>query len=141
MYKFYDLVRLKADLTRDEARRSKPYRDTEGLLTIGVGWNLDHNGLPDDVIDTLLDRGIDQAEEALDNIDSAWRTLNENRQLVLLNMAFNLGQGRLAGFRNMWAAIRQGRLEEVPEHMMDSKWAVQVGPRADRLVELWGESE
>lgn len=140
MYKPYDLVRLKAELTRDEARRTKPYRDTEGLLTIGVGWNLDHNGLPDDVIDTLLERGIDQAEEALDNIDSVWRTLNENRQMVLLNMAFNLGQGRLAGFRNMWAAIRSGRLDEVPEHMMDSKWAKQVGSRADRLVELWGKN-
>lgn len=139
MYKPYNLARLKADLHRDEARRIKPYRDTEGLLTIGVGWNLDHNGLPDDVIDTLLVRGIDQAEEALDNIEPAWRLLDENRQLVLLNMAFNLGQTRLAGFRNMWAAIRSGHLDEVPRHMLDSKWAKQVGPRATRLVELWGE--
>ena len=50
----YDTLSLKAELSRDEGRKSKPYRDSEGILTIGVGWNLEANPLPDEVIVRFL---------------------------------------------------------------------------------------
>ncbi len=133
-YKFYNLDRLKSDLNRDEGSESKPYTDSVGKTTIGVGHNLDDRGLTPKQIDWLLADDIDQAEFDLDMIDNHWRLLTGERQLVLLNMAFNLGRARLAGFRRMWAAIVGGRFNDAADEMLDSKWAGQVGNRADRLA-------
>ena len=38
-------VRLHSELIRDEANRLKPYRDSVGKLTIGIGRNLDDRGI------------------------------------------------------------------------------------------------
>ena len=133
-YKTYNLDRLKSDLIRDEGSRAKPYLDTVGKTTIGVGHNLDDRPLTEDQIDWLLADDIDQAEEDLDAINLRWRLLTDERQLVLLNMAFNLGRTRLAMFRRMWAAITGGRFNDAAEEMLDSRWARQVGVRAERLA-------
>ena len=133
----YDRAMLRGELSRDEGRERFPYRDTEGILTIGVGWNLEANGIPEDMIDRLLDIGIEHAEIDVGVLYPEWRnTLNGVRQRVLLNMAFNLGRVRLAGFRNMWAAVRAQEWDRAAAEMLDSKWARQVGPRAHRLSEM-----
>jgi len=54
-------------------------------------------------------------------------------QHVLLNMMFNMGMTRLAGFKKMLAALDAGDYAEMAVQMMDSKWATQVGPRSTRL--------
>jgi len=131
----YHVGNLKDELSRHEGRKPKPYKDSEGILTIGVGWNLEANGLPEDVIDHLLELGIENAEKALDAIHPNWREHDEARQRVLLNMAFNLGQSRLAGFKKMWAAVAIGDYEEAAAQMLDSKWAGQVGYRATELAD------
>jgi lysozyme len=51
-------------------------------------------------------------------------------------MAFNLGRQRLARFVKMTAAAKRHDWCEVSRQMLDSKWARQVGPRADRLAEM-----
>ncbi len=137
----FDRTKLRAELERDEGRRTRAYRDSEGIWTVGVGWNLEANALPDDVIDRLLDLSIDQAALTLDVLEPRWRALDEERQLVMLNMSFNLGAGRLAGFRRFWAAISDyldsgaaKALDRAADEMLASKWAKQVGPRADRLA-------
>ena len=131
----YDLEELKEELGRDEGRRTFPYKDSEGILTIGVGWNLEANGLPDNIIDMLLDRGIDDAEVVLDGFFLEWRELSNVRQRVLMNMAFNLGN-RISGFKKMLAAIKIGDFDEAAVQMLDSKWALQVGPRSQRLAAM-----
>jgi lysozyme len=42
----FNLIKLKAELNRDEGRRAKPYKDSEGIWTVGIGWNLQARGLP-----------------------------------------------------------------------------------------------
>jgi GH24 family phage-related lysozyme (muramidase) len=147
----YSSVDLRAELSRDEARRTRPYRDSEGILTIGVGHNLEANGLPLEVlerllvahglpepdVDLLLDRGIAQAEADLDALLPGWReALDPVRQRVLLNMVFNLGRTRLGGFQRMWAAVRARDWPTAAAEMMDSQWARQVGVRAVRLERM-----
>jgi lysozyme len=46
---------------------------------------------------------------------------------------FNLGRPRLSRFKKFIAAINEGDWEIAAIEMMDSKWAVQVGPRSERL--------
>ena len=137
----YDRAALALDLTRDEGRRRMPYYDSVGAVTIGVGWNLSAHGLPEDVIDLLLDRAIRHAEETLDAIQPRWRELDEPRQRVLLNMAFNLGPLRLVQFKAFWHWISEALelkhaecFNQAALEMLDSTWAKQVGARAQRLA-------
>lgn len=123
----------------DEGMPNKPYRDTVGKLTIGVGRNLDDNGLRDDEIALMLRNDIAQAEKDARAVCQTFNALSDARKAVLVNMAFNMGRTRLAGFVNMLQAINEQDFEEAAEQMLDSKWAKQVGNRAIRLAKAMRE--
>ena len=127
---------LRKELSRDEDRRAKPYIDTVGKTTIGVGRNLDDVGLRADEIDLMLTNDIAAAVADLDRSLPWWRGLSDARRRVMANMAFNLGIGRLLGFKNMLAATSAGRYGEAAAEMLNSKWAKQVGDRAIRLATM-----
>lgn len=124
------------DLRRDEGERLKPYRDTVGKLTIGVGRNLDDVGLSSEESAYLLANDINKVLRQLDEKLPWWRGLCFNRQRVLINMAFNLGIAGLLGFKNTLAAVQAGQYDKAAEGMLSSKWASQVGKRAVRLADL-----
>jgi lysozyme len=63
------------------------------------------------------------------------------RRFVVKNMLFNIGLGRLLGFKKMLAAVRAGDYDRAAEEMMDSKWARQVKGRAVELAEMMRTGE
>ncbi|ARP89835.1 lysozyme [Bordetella genomosp. 9] len=131
----YDLATLQAELMRDEGERLKPYRDTVGKLTIGIGRNLDDVGISHDEALMLLANDIVRAERWLDRNLPWWGSLDGVRQRVMVNMAFNLG-GRLLTFKNTLAAVQRRDWKAAHDGMLDSLWARQVGQRANRLAHM-----
>lgn len=130
-----DRMKLRASLTAHEGRKRFPYLDTEGNWSIGVGHNLTANGLPDKIIDLLLDEDILIACAALARY--LWtKELDEVRYRVLVEMMFNLGPERFGEFRKMIRAAGRGDYDTAAVEMLDSKWATQVGNRATRLAEM-----
>lgn len=69
------LERLKQDLVRDEGKRLKPYKDTVGKLTIGVGRNLDDVGISESEAMALLDSDIAAVFAELDRHVPWWRDM------------------------------------------------------------------
>lgn len=128
------LKRTSAQLIRDEGFKLKPYRCSEGKLTIGVGRNLEDNGIREDEATLMLENDILASEGEVSAL-SCYRKLNEPRKAVLINMVFNLGIIRFLGFRKMLAALDAGDYARAAEEMLDSKWASQVKGRALRLAE------
>jgi lysozyme len=118
-----------------EGKRNLPYEDTEGHLTIGYGHNLDVP-LSDKAIEQILLDDIATAESELDRIFPDWRDLSESRQNVLVDMMFNLGAPRYLSFVKFWAAMREEDYQTAAEEMVDSKWAIQVGTRAEVLADM-----
>ena len=100
-----DMNAMKQQLITHEALRLKPYKDTVGKLTIGVGRNLDDRGISRDEAMVLLDNDIELVVADLDRTFPWWSGLSENRKRVLIDMAFNLGISRLSGFRKALAAM------------------------------------
>lgn len=147
---------LHDELMRDEGLRLRVYRCTAGKLTVGVGRNLDDVGIS--AAETarlgctkataiakgvtraqalgLLDADIERAERDLDRELPWWRGLDEVRRRVLVNMTFNLGIRGLLGFRNTLAKVKAGSYAAAADGMMASKWAGQVGARAERLTAM-----
>jgi len=149
-------------LIRDEGLELKVYKDTLGIDTIGAGRNLrdrpltvaqlQHLGLSD--MQDLYDNGItlygaryilridvDIAERELITAHSCVEFLNAPRQMVCVNMAFNLGVPRLKLFINMWSAIHRKDYDRAAVEMLDSRWAKQVKGRATRLSDIMRTGE
>jgi len=131
----FNLVKLQKELEQDEGRRNKPYPDSEGILTIGVGYNLE-KGLPDTIIDQLFCLSTNEAIEDAESLFKGYKDLTAARQRVVVNMAFNLGRSRLKGFKKMIQAVRDHKWEEAAAEMLDSKWHDDVGKRAERLAKM-----
>jgi lysozyme len=130
---------LVAALIRDESLRLKPYKDTVGKLTIGIGRNLDDVGISHDEALVLLNNDIDKASAQV-RTQLPWTVgLDDARLAVLVNMAFNMGIGDqthgLLAFHNTLALIQSGNYTAAADAMLQSKWAKQVGARAARLAE------
>lgn len=132
---------LEAELRRDEGVRYTPYVDTTGHRTVGVGRNMDANPIPkgwmfpltDAQVDELLADDIQSTCGALDRFLPWWRNLDEVRQRVVCNMAFNMGVATLLTFRNTLTDMKQGFYVAAATGMRASLWARQVGQRAQRL--------
>lgn len=120
----------------DEGTRTKAYRDTVGKLTIGVGRNLDDRGLRPSEIALMLDNDIDEAIAIARKLVASYDKLSEERKAVLINMAFNLGETRLAGFVNTIKYINEGNYKQAAANMRMSVWYKQVGARAERLAKI-----
>jgi lysozyme len=129
-----DRKRLTDTLIRHEALRLKPYRCSEGKLTIGVGRNIDDNGISEDEAIYMLNNDIDATEKQLRKF-SWFEDLSDVRQEVLLNLHFNIGRSSFLRFKMMIRALENGDYLEAGVQMKDSKWFHQVGIRAEQLVE------
>lgn len=131
----YDPVKLKAELMLDEGRRNRIYVDTVGKVSGGIGRNLTDKGFRDSEIDLMYQNDIAETEAWLDRNLPWWRQLDDVRQRVVMNMAFNM-QGRLLTFVNTLAAMKRGDYAAAADGMLASKWAGQVGARATRLASM-----
>jgi lysozyme len=135
---------LIAELRRDEGVRYVVYKDTKNIDTTGVGHNLEAKPLPagwkyplnDVQVNSLLDDDLEDVFHDLDRNLPWWTDLNDVRQRVLANMAFNLGITKLLGFRNTLVAMRQGKYGAAADGMLASAWATQVKGRAQRLADM-----
>jgi len=137
------------------------YKDSLGIKTIGIGRNLEDRGITDGelmhmnkTMNDILTEGITEEEayylcendimivekELLRNRPVV-NQLNEARQRVLVDMAFNMGVPRLMKFRKMWSNIRIDDFTEASVEMLDSRWAKQVGKRATKLSEVMKSGE
>lgn len=127
---------LKQQLRRHEGVRHTVYQDSVGIWTCGCGRNMQDKGLSDDEIDYLLDNDIDQCVDDL-AFNYPWYVhLNRVRQNAMIDMRFNLGSAGFANFRKMIAALEREDYETAAMEMMDSKWSIQVGSRANELAEM-----
>lgn len=134
----WDFMRLFNRLSRVEGCRKRPYRDSKGILTIGVGHNMEASPLPDDMplplsednIKDIFALDVRRAVEALDAHVSWWRRLDAVRQEVMIELMFNMGWGNykrgLSSFHRTLEDIRAGRYKEAARNLSISKWANDV---------------
>jgi lysozyme len=149
----YNMTELLDQLVLHEGLELLPYKDSLGIDTIGIGRNLEHRGLDEeelthlgkDISDIcewgitkeqayyLAERDIKIVEKEVCEAHPCVLELDEIRQRVIIDMAFNMGVPRLNKFKKMWKAIEEENFEESKIQMLDSRWASQVGNRAVRL--------
>lgn len=132
-----------AELRRDEGVRYSPYRDNSPAKnwTVGVGHNLSASPIPpewsypltDEQVNALLTSDLGVTFGLLDHDLPWWRGLDEVRQRVVANMAFNMGVTDLLDFHNALGAMQRGAYAIAAAAMLNSDWYGEVGDRAVRL--------
>lgn len=137
------LEEIKDMIKRHEGFRRYAYKDSLGVLTIGYGFNLDHwlsYGITLDEAEALLCAKVKIAwREA--TLIPGWQNCNEPRQAALVDMVYNMGLNKVLGFKRMAAALKGRDFERAAAEMLDSRWARQVGCRAEELAEIMRSGE
>jgi lysozyme len=132
------MSKLIAQLRKHEGVRSHAYKCTADMITVGVGRNIDENGgigLSDDEIDYLLLNDIKRCQAEL--LAFSWFVdLDAVRKDAITNLLFNLGMTRLLGFKNALQAMERADYLNAADEFMDSRWAKQVGNRAEEVTEM-----
>ena len=138
-----DLNKLREELTFDEGCINEIYLDHLGYPTFGIGHLVlsedpEHGqdvGTPvsEERIKECFEKDIQNVFDDLDRNMPWWRDLPSDLILVMANMSFNLGINRLMKFKNFLSAMQDKDWDKAAVEMIDSRWAIQVGPRAVRL--------
>lgn len=138
-----------AQIKRHEGEKLRAYLCTSGHWTIACGYNLDANplhlsdfeiaefkkhGITQRISDHLTNLMISQIEIDLSKKLKWFDALDETRQTVLVNMAYNMGINGLLGFKNTLLAVEHGDFELAAKGMLASRWATQVHGRAIELA-------
>ncbi|PNH90251.1 lysozyme [Vibrio diazotrophicus] len=122
-------------IKKHEGLRLKPYRCSSQKITIGYGRNLQDNGISQEEADTLLQHDLNSAIKEAESLPF-FVSLNEPRQAVIVDMVFNMGLPRFCMFKKMIAAIECEHWHVAAHEMLNSRWARQVGKRANTLSEM-----
>ena len=132
------MSKLVEQLKRHEGIKTHAYQCTANMTTVGVGRNIDEDGgigLSIDEIEFLLENDIKRCKQEL--ISFPWFSqIDSVRQDALINLCFNLGMTRLLGFRNALTAMSVGDYDKAADEFMDSRWAKQVGSRAEEVCAM-----
>lgn len=144
-------------IKRHEGLRSKVYKDSLGIPTIGVGFNLmrldardklkavgasyenlilGKTVLNNNQIEVLLEQDIYACIKDLKSLFPTFDTLPENVRLVLVDLRFNLGGKGLRGFKNTLKHLQIGNYSAAADSLAQSLWAKQVGKRATENINL-----
>ena len=135
---------LKEQIKYEEGLALKVYLCPAGKRTIGYGHNLDAkpylegNRIPEEitaeVAEVLLEHDIDECYELLTKSWTGFLLLEGARRDALVNMAFQMGIGKLSGFQRMHDALLRCDWNRAYKEAMDSTWAVQSNARAKRVA-------
>lgn len=124
-----------------EAVRTVPYLDTEGIMTWGIGRNvqqvpfaLDELALVHQLIQLMFENDQRSARADLLRNFPWFAGLDEVRQAACMDLRFNLGPTKFRGFTQFLAAMHRGDYARAGAELVDSHWYTQVARRGPRIV-------
>ena len=143
-------------IERHEGRRNEVYKDSLGIPTIGIGYNLRNatakqdlakvganlkevlrgKQLSEDQVNELFRMSLDRALKDAKSYYPEFDKLPEAAKGVLVDMSFNLGLTKLKGFKDLKTALGRGNYNAAADAMIDSAWYKQVKTRGVRLVNI-----
>jgi len=129
-------------IRKHEGLSVMPYRCPAGKLTIGYGHNLEATPISKAVAEQMLLEDVLRTEAGLGiALSGVWGSLNDVRKAAIVCMAYNLGLAGLMSFKKMRAALYAHDFRTAAAEALDSKWAQQVGKRAEALARMIEDGE
>ena len=130
---------VKEEIKLCEGYVNKIYKCSEGFDTIFYG----HKVLPEDTYEHDVEYPKEIGEEVFEKdfqrtLDAAERLIadrpiNNTAKEVIINMVYQIGEGGVSKFKNMWKSLDREDYGEASFQMLDSLWAKQTPNRANKL--------
>lgn len=137
-----DDASIMAMIEKHEGKREKPYRDSRGLWTVGVGhligptlppeWN---KIFTDQEINQLFAKDYAEHKAAAERIPG-FEKLNANGKGAVIDLTFNMGPAWYKKFPAASAALAKGDMQTFANEMQNSAWFRQVGNRGPTIVAM-----
>ena len=138
-----DINKLREQLKIDEGVKYEVYDDHLGYKTFGIGHLVkttdEEYGLPcgapvsEERVNSVFDKDVETYISETEKVFGNLQEMTGELQQVLVNMCFNMGAPRLSQFKKFIKAIHDEDWKTASVEMLDSRWAKQVGDRANRL--------
>ena len=141
-----DIRQLRKELEVDEGVKYEIYKDHLGYPTFGIGHLVidsdpEHGqdvGTPvsEERVRACFEKDLDTSiSECVALYGEQFNDWPDEVQQILVNMMFNMGRTRLAGFKNFRKALEDENWSRAAVEGRDSRWYRQVTNRAERLME------
>lgn len=127
------VAKLRKSLILHEGLKHYPYIDTEGKITIGIGYNLTDRGVDEEWVNTQYNKDVNFFYNRLYEDFGWFKNLNLDRQIVLVDMAF-MGYKHFCSFKKMIDALSRGDYFLASKEMLDSNWGRKLMGRSTQLA-------
>ena len=135
------------ELKREEGFRASIYQCSEGVDTIGYGFNvkylskdeLDLNGvfiepMSEEVATQILNRKVKKLIKSVDEVYNWIDNLPEVVKIGIYDMIYQLGIKGFGSFVNTQKYLKLLDYNKAIENIKNSKWAKQTPRRANNLI-------
>lgn len=156
-----EIPKVREKVIKSEGVRDTVYKDSRGIATIGVGFNLEQPGaravieylganyeqvlagktsLTKEQIKTLNDISLANAMMQAEDIYPNMSKLPFRKRAVIVDLAYNLGGEKLDNeFVDFSAAVRKGNMKKAASELVGTPYARQVGARARENIKALKE--
>tara|TARA_Y100000593_G_scaffold5586_1_gene10981 strand:+ start:6 stop:410 length:405 start_codon:yes stop_codon:yes gene_type:complete len=119
-----------------EGFRSRPYRCTENVLTIGYGFAIKDLEIDEDIAEMILMRKLDDLMNRIQKKFHWWRSAEDEVKDVVVEMCYQLGVSGFSKFKKTISHLENKRYGKASVEMLDSRWAKQTPNRAIELSNI-----
>lgn len=134
------IIKLSDRIRQHEGCVLKPYLDSEGIWTAGIGRNLEAVPFSQDEVELMFQNDLRRAQNGAETL-FPYSELNEVRRGVLTEMVFQMGVAGVSKFKNFLDAALHHDWQRAHDEMLDSKWAKQTPGRAKELAGIFLSGE
>jgi lysozyme len=143
---------IKKMIIKHEGLRNKPYKDSLGLWTVGVGhligngfkgqpapppeWNREFST---EEVMKMFDEDYAHHKSAAMNIPG-FDKVDSKGQGALTDLTFNMGPSWISKWPKLKKQLGEGDTQSAASNLQESKWYGQVGNRAPTIVSLLKDS-
>ena len=117
-----------------EGFRSRPYKCSQGHLTVGYGAAIKDLELDEDIAEMILMRKLDLLMNRIQKTFNWWRSADDEVRNVVVEMCYQLGVSGFSKFKKTIDHLEHKRYGKAATEMLDSKWG--RGQTPNRALEL-----
>ena len=123
-------------IKQHEGYRSKVYKDSLGIPTIGYGFAIKDLELDQDICDLILERKVKDLKDRIKKKFSWYKYMPPTIKEIIIEMCYQLGVYGFSCFKKTISYLQNKEWEKASVEMLDSRWAVQTPRRARELSEI-----
>ena len=123
-------------IKQHEGYRSKVYKDSLGIDTIGYGFAIKDLELDQDICDLILERKVKDLKDRIKKKFSWYKYMPPTIKEIIIEMCYQLGLYGFSCFKKTISYLQNKEWEKASVEMLDSRWAVQTPRRARELSEI-----